>query len=153
MSPVDMRALLRRPQQPPQRNQGREQDVFLGLKGSSPQPPNRLTLRISLPNDNRMGWSGMIARVIEAGVIAFAEIESIIGRLATAQTYIFGWIGRETLGPLYTQLRSKTYNPLLSKKELATILRRAADLAHAQSRRISQIPSFPCAYCARGRSR
>ena len=117
--------------------------VFIGLTGSPPRPSNLMTIRISLMKEKRRNWHISIARIVEAGAIAFAEIESIIGRLSPTQTSVFGRIGGAMLAPLYTKLRPETYRPLLSQKELTAPRWWAAAIAHMRHRKIRQMPPSP----------
>ena len=65
--------------------------VFLGLNGPSPRPTNNMTIRITLPRGKK-NWGRTPARIIEAGAVTLAEIESTIWRLSCDQTSTFGRI-------------------------------------------------------------
>ena len=73
--------------------------VPLGLNRSFPHPPNSMTLRIALPKGKRRKSPRMIARIIETGPIAFAEIESVVWRLSFNQTSVFGRTGSAMMAP------------------------------------------------------
>ena len=80
----------------------------------------------------------MRTRIIEAGAVALAEIESVIGRLSCARTSIFGRIGEAILAPLYAKLHYKTYRPLVPPNEITTLSCWTVALARVEPRRIRQ---------------
>ena len=63
-----------------------------------------------------MTWTVTIQRILSAGFISRAELESAIGRLSFTQTSAFGRIGRGMMAPLYTKLRAAPYHPVLSDR-------------------------------------
>ena len=74
----------------------------------------------------------MIQRILSAGFISHAELESVIGRLPATQTSVFGRIGRRMMAPLYAKLRADPYHPVLSDRETATLAWRAAALPNME---------------------
>ena len=90
-------------------------NIFLGLSAQFPSPENSMTLTLSLSPDKATKWSESILEIIEAQSITHATLESLIGRLAFAQTAVFGRFARAMLKPLYAKLYAPRFVPTLSQ--------------------------------------
>ena len=89
----------------------RQRVIFIGLQGDFPTPANEMLLRITLPEEKESAWTSITQRVLSAGFISHAKLESIIGRLSLTQTSVFGGIGRGAMAPLYAKLLADPYRP------------------------------------------
>lgn len=83
----------------------------------------------------------MFNRIIETVRIARKEPESAIGILSSAQTSVFGRIGRAMMAPLYAKRHLCDYYQALSLEEAAPLRRR--DLALAHTKPIQSAPKHP----------
>ena len=117
--------------------------VFLGLLGSFPNPSNHMTLSLSLAQEKSERWINMIRQIIADRKISHMALESLIGRLAFAQTAVFGRFVRAMLKPLYAKLYTPHYNPHLSEMILRNLARWRATLTNINPRVIKFDRSHP----------
>ena len=108
--------------------------ISIGIRGDFPTPANKMLLIITPPEEMERTWAATIQRILSAGFISHAELESVIGGLSFTQTAVFGRIGRGMMAPLYAKLRADPYRPFLSDRESATLDWRAAALPNMEPR-------------------
>ena len=68
-------------------------------RGDFPPPTNNMLLSTTPPVEKANTWATIIHHVLPTGSISYAELETVIDRLATDQTSVFGGIGRGGEGP------------------------------------------------------
>ena len=87
---------------------------FLGMDAIFPSPVNGMTLSISLSEEKAIKWSNLIDRILSEHSISHTTLESLIGRMAFAQTAVFGKFARAMLKPLYAKLYAPGYTTAIS---------------------------------------
>ena len=85
-------------------------------------------------------WIDMMNRIIESWAIAPNELESVSGRIAFAQTSVFGRVGRAMMAPLYTKLHMGNYYSSISLTAKTSMSWRTLALAHMKHRRETPKP-------------
>lgn len=112
--------------------------TFLGLEGSFPFPQSGMTLSIDHPLVKRVNWARMIDNILELGVATHSQLESLIGRLSFSQTSIFGRFGRPMISPLYVNLDTLHYHPILSDREIRVLQWWKTAITNLEPRTVSE---------------
>ena len=118
-------------------------NTFLGLTAHFPNPSNDMKLSLTLSPDKAEKWSDSIIQIIEERQISHARLESLIGRLAFAQTAVFGRFARAMLKPLYAKLYSPRYFAPISQSVLRNLSWWAASLSSLRPRIVDFSRSTP----------
>ena len=89
----------------------RPRNHILSLTGAFPSPLNDMCFVVPLGSERADKWAASSRAILHARRIAHSTLESLIGRLNSAQTAKFSRFARGMTKPLFTQLNNRRYNP------------------------------------------